>query len=225
MTGLAETGLAETGLAETGLLVIHDAGGPGGQPWADAFSAWLGPVVAPDLPGHGSAAPPDGGHHDLGDAVFAVAPLLPGADELPPVVVGVGVNGHAATLLALAGRVTALVLVDGLGGPWLDVPARDAALRAVRRRILDTPALREPHRGPGPDPRATALVPMTDRSFMVDVSRRIAVPMLVIETPASPTPDPEEVVAGADDCTLVRLADPAPSSVAAAVLEWWSGRG
>lgn len=208
----------------TELLVIHDLGAAGGAPWADAFIGWDGGVVAPDLPGHGVAPPPVGGHHELGDVVFAMVDHLPSGDRPQPVVVGIGRSGNAARLLALAGRASALVLVDGLGGPWLDVRERNAAFRTVRRRILMTPeALRAPAPG-AVDPRAEWLPGQTDRPHVVSSLAALPVPTLVIESPASPTPDADEVAASIPDHHLVRVADASPPDVADWVTDWVAGR-
>jgi pimeloyl-ACP methyl ester carboxylesterase len=203
----------------TDLLVIHDLGAPGGGEWADAFEAWPGTVLAPDLPGHGSAPMPLGGHHEVGDAVFHLAAHL---GDPPRVVLGVGHNGHAARILALGGRATALVLVDGLGGPWLDVDGRNAALLANRRQILHTPAALAPHEPPGNDLRATMVLGSTNREFTIVMCGRITVPVLVVETPATTTPDADEVAAAFPDATVIRVDDPAPTAVAPVVLDWAS---
>ena len=201
------------------LLAIHDLGAGGGAEWAQAMRDWPGPVLAPDLPGHGDAPMPVGGHHEAGDAAFHLVDHLDGPQR---VVLGAGHNGHVARVLALGGRATALVLVDGLGGPWLDVAGRNAALRAVRRRILHTPEALAPHHPPGTDPRATMVLGATDRDFTVEVCRRITVPVLVVETPASPTPDADDVAAAFPEATLARVDDPAPAAVAPTVIGWWS---
>lgn len=203
----------------TELLVLHDLGAAGGEEWATALDDWPGSVLAPDLPGHGTAPMPLGGHHELGDAAFHLAQHL---DAEPRVVLGVGHNGHTARILALGGRATHLVLVDGLGGPWLDVDGRNAALRAMRRRILGTPEALRPHEPPGTDPRATMVLGATDRDFALRVAGRISVPVLIVETPGSPTPDAHEMAGAFADATVVRLDAPAPAVVADAVLAWWS---
>ena len=208
----------------TDLLVLHDLGSAGGAPWRDAFAAWPGSVAAPDLPGHGAAPMPTGGHHEIGDAVFAVAPLLADRDRPQPVVVGVGANGYAARLLALGGRASALVLVDGLGGPWLDVRARTAALRAVRREILATPAALEPHVGAGPDPRAALVPTSSDRDHVVRTCVAITVPTVLVETPGSPTPDADALCRSFPDATMTRVGDGMPGTVVRAVVEWWAAR-
>ena len=98
------------------------------------------------------------GNTRSGDAVYVALDLLraEAPDEL--VVVGVGHNGAAAQVLALGGRAAGLVLVDGLGGPWLGPVEIDMRLREMRRRILTTPACdvrARPRRGrpPGDDGR------------------------------------------------------------------------
>lgn len=205
----------------TDLLVIHDLGSAdAGASWADAFAAWPGRVVAPDLPGHGSAPVPVGGHHELGDAVFALAAHVPPSGGPRPVIVGVGSNGQAARVLAVAGRADALVLVDGLGGPWLDVAARNRALRDVRRRILDTPAALAPHTAGTTDPRASMVPGSTHRAHVVELCAAVPVPSLVIETPASNTPDADELVGEFADGSLIRVDDASTATVAAAVIEW-----
>lgn len=205
------------------LLVIHDQGASGGGEWEEAFAAWPGDVVAPDLPGHGAAPAPVGGHHEVGDAVFALVDHLRPADTPQPVVVGIGANGHAARVLAVGGRASALVLVDGLGGPWLDVAGRNAALRSVRREILSTPAALAPHTVGSTDPRASMVLGATDRDHVVAMCAAVPVPTLVVETPASPTPDPDEIVAAFRDASLVRIDGSSPTEVADAVVAWRSG--
>lgn len=209
----------------TDLLVVHDLGaGDGGAPWAAAFAGWAGTVRAPDLPGHGSAPMPLGGHHEVGDAVFHLAEHLSPAPGSEPVVVGVGTNGHVGRVLALGGRASALVLVDGLGGPWLDAAGRNAALREMRRRILATPAALAPHEPGTTDPRARLHVPHADRGYLVRVLAAIPVPTLVVETPASPTPDAADLVGHLADGRLVRTASSDPTEVAEVVIDWFTTR-
>ncbi|HVM07732.1 MAG TPA: alpha/beta hydrolase [Acidimicrobiales bacterium] len=106
----------------TPILVLHDLGVPdAGRPWRDALAdaSWNGPVLAPDLPGHGSTPVRDGGSYEHSDSLLSIIPLYAELDpDLPsPIVVGVGLHGWAAQVLALAGRASGVVLVDGLGGP------------------------------------------------------------------------------------------------------------
>lgn len=207
----------------TPLLVMHDVGAEGAARWRAAFAtAWAGDVIAPDLPGHGAAPAPVGGNYELGDAVFAVADHLPGPDDRQPLVLGAGRNGHAAQVLALAGRASGLVLVDGLGGPWLDVRERNAELRAMRRALLATPAALDPHVPGTTDPRTTFVVGPRDRGHALGVLADLPVPTLVVETPSSPTPDARDLVDVIPHGELLRLPSADPSVVAGPVVDWWS---
>ena len=206
----------------TGLLVIHDLAADGGGEWTSAFVDWPGRVTAPDLPGHGAAPAPTGGHYELGDAVFVVAEHLDGD---APVVLGVGRNGHAARMIAAGGRAAALVLVDGLGGPWLDIAGRNAQLRDARRRILATPGALVTHAPPGVDVRAAMVPRQWNRDHVERTARLVTVPTLVVETPRSPTPDADQLAGAFPLGTLVRTDDHAPETVAASVIAWWAARG
>lgn len=203
------------------LVVIHDVGARGGHPWSEAFRHWPGTVTAPDLPGHGSADAIVGGHHEIGDAVYALVEFFPADAPHPPVVLGVGRNGFAAQVFALAGRAGALVLVDGLGGPWRTLDERSRSDRNARRLILDTPAMLRPHHGPGSDPRTAYLRPNENRAFALEVGRSMRLPTLVIETPASTTPDAPLIVNAYDNATLVTLETVDPERIAAATLDWF----
>jgi len=208
----------------TDLLVLHDRGAPGGGEWAAVFAGWPGRVLAPDLPGHNGTPPPIGGHHETGDAVYVALDVL---RERPPaelVVVGVGHNGAAAQMLALGGRAAGLVLVDGLGGPWLEPDEIEARQRDMRRRILTTPgAMSQPAPGAS-DLRATMVVGASDRGFALRQAEAMPVPALVIETPSSPTPDAGDLVDHFAQATLTRLDSGAPTVVASVVRSWWTTR-
>lgn len=206
----------------TDLLVLHDVGAPGGGAWSGAFARWPGRVLAPDLPGHHGTPPPVGGHYETGDAVFAALDLLrtETPDEL--VIVGVGHNGAAAQILALGGRAAGLVLVDGLGGPWLGPVEIDERQREMRRRILTTPgAMSEPAPGAA-DPRATMVVRAADRGFAVRQAEAMPVPVLLIETPSSATPDADELVNHFAQATLTHLDAVDPGRAASIVGAWWA---
>ena len=208
----------------TDLLILHDLGALGGGEWAAAFDSWPGRVLAPDLPGHNGAPPPVGGHHETGDAVYVALELLRGEalDEL--VVVGVGHNGAAAQILALGGRAAGLALVDGLGGPWLGPVEIDARQREIRRRILTTPAaMSEPAPG-ADDPRATMVGGAANRAFAVRQARAMPVPVLLIETTSSPTPDADDLVGDFARAELTHLDTRDPGSVAHLVRSWWVKR-
>ena len=208
----------------TDLLVLHDLDAAGGGEWADAFAGWPGRVFAPDLPGHNRTAPPEGGQYETGDAAFVALDVLraEAPDEL--VVVGVGHNGAAAQILALGGRAAGLALVDGLGGPWLGPVEIDAQLREMRRRILTTPAaMSNPTVGVA-DPRATMVVGAANREFAVRQAEAMPVPVLLIETPSSPTSDTDDIAGHFAEATLVRIDARDPSRAASLVQSWWANR-
>lgn len=218
----------------TALLVLHDFGAEaGGAPWRAAFAAagWPGPVHAPDLPGHAGTPPPVGGNYELADAAFAVLPLvrdLSATEAEPPVIVGVGANGWAAQLLAVGGRASSLVLVDGIGGPWLDAVSTIAAGRDLLRAVAnDAAALAPPHPG-GTDPRLVHHSTMrpSSRAMAERVLRALSVPLLVIETPASPlgAADRDDLLAQCGmPVTTVELAEVNHAAVAQALLSVRSG--
>ena len=208
----------------TDLLVLHDLGAPGGGEWAAAFAGWPGRVLVPDLPGHNGTPPPVGGQHEMGDAVYVALDLLRAEAPEELVVVGVGHNGAAAQVLALGGRAAGLVLVDGLGGPWLGPVEIDMRLREMRRRILTTPAaMSEPAPGAA-DPRATMVVGAADRGFAVRQAEAMPVPVLLIETPTSPTPDTDDLVSHFTQATLAHLDARDPGRAARIVRSWWANR-
>ena len=208
----------------TDVLVLHDLGAPGGGEWSAAFAGWPGRVLAPDLAGHNGTPPPIGGHYETGDAVFTALDLLraEASDEL--VVVGVGHNGAVAQILALGGRAVGLVLIDGLGGPWLAPVDIEARQREMRRRILTTPdAMSEPAPGAA-DPRATMVVGAADRGFAVRQAEAMPVPVLLIETPSSPTPDADDLVDHFAQATLTHIDAVDPDRAASIVGAWWAAQ-
>jgi pimeloyl-ACP methyl ester carboxylesterase len=206
----------------TDLLVLHDLAATGGREWAAAFTGWRDRVLAPDLPGHNGAPPPVGGHYETGDAVYVALDLLRADPPDQLVVVGIGHNGAAAQILALGGRAAGLVLVDGLGGPWLGPVDLDARQREMRRRIMTTQAaMSEPSPGAS-DVRATMVVGAADRGFAVRQAEEMPVPVLLIETPSSPTPDADDLAGHFAQVTLTRLDARDPVRVARRVQSWWA---
>lgn len=208
----------------SGVVVLHEPGDlAGGAAWAAVFErvGVPGPVRAPDLPGHGSAPAPIGGCYELLDGAMAEA--VPGADE-PALVVGVAASGWSAQVLALGGRAAALVLVDGLGGPWLDARQRLDAGRRWLRGIADDPdALATPPPGT-PDPRAGhGVVDHGSRRLAERSAAAMPVPVLLLETPGSGLVRADvdhlatRFAAGAE---VANLPDRSPASVAAAVAAW-----
>jgi hypothetical protein len=194
--------------------------------WRDALAGagWPGPVQAPDLPGHGATPAPVGGSYELGDPVLAVLPSVPAGAEEPPVVLGVGTNGWCASILALGGRASALVLVDGLGGPFRSPADAMAAERQRIRAISDDPAAVGPAPASGLDPRLRhGVSPLGNRVVAERAAAATAVPVLVLESPASPvTPEERTAVAGRYPAggTVVEVESADPEAVASVVVAW-----
>ena len=189
----------------TDLLVLHDHGAPGGAEWDAAFAGWPGRVLAPDLPGHDGRSLRSGGTTRRATWLRGALDLL--ATNLPTTRrrVGVGHNGAAAQILALGGRAAGLVLDRRVG--W-------SMARACRNRhttARDAPAdpddaRRDVASRPGAaDPRATMVVGAADRAFAVRQAEAMPVPVLLIETPSSPTPDTDDLVGHFAQATLARI--------------------
>ncbi|HET6810208.1 MAG TPA: hypothetical protein VFH50_04295 [Acidimicrobiales bacterium] len=216
------------------LLVLHAVGDPhGGTPWAQAFGAagWAGPVQAPDLPGHAGREPPLGGAYHRTDPALVGALVLAerhaDAQAAPAVVAGVGPSGWGAQLLALGGRAAALVLVDGIGGPWLPAPDAVAAEREWLRSLADDPDALGPAAGGVPlDPRLRHAVPgQTDRGLALRAAGAIPVPVLVVETRPPDqallsAAEVDEVVTAFPAAELIRLEAASPTEVAEVVTRW-----
>ena len=177
------------------LLVIHDTGDPkAGSRWTTLVDSWSGGALAPDLPGHGETLPPTGGHYKAGDAAIAAwrAAEQAGLTSGDVVVLGHGWGGFAAEVLAAAGRVSKLVLVDGLGPPWETAEDLVADRHRWLRGVFADPAALAPP-STAPDPRLVHGYPsIWDREFIANLRGSITVPVLAVETPGSPTPDPLE---------------------------------
>lgn len=176
----------------TPILVIHAMADPeGGAPWRRALAdaGWNGPVLAPDLPGHGSAPARVGGTYEHTDALLAILPLYASLEPglPPPVVVGVGLHGWAAQVLALGGRASGLVLVDGLNGPWRTPVEQIASWAGWVRETFDDRAATAPAPTSGLDPRAAHVVPTHgSKRLAIKAARVMPVPALILESPLSP---------------------------------------
>lgn len=213
------------------VLVLHAPGAAAaGGPWREALAdlGWEGPVLAPDLPGHGDAAPPVGGDHELADAAFEAMRMLVDVDmaDARPVVVGVGANGWPAQLLALGGRARALVLVEGLGTPWVTTEAGARLDRDRMRALADDAAALAPHHAGGLDPRlAHGPHPHGSRDLALRAARAIAVPTLLVESPASTTSVADRQALCDEWAAPVEVAlvpDLGPPTVVDAVSTWWA---
>jgi pimeloyl-ACP methyl ester carboxylesterase len=210
--------------SDAALLVIHDIGDArAGSAWQDLVAAWPGPAMAPDLPGHGETPPPTGASYALPDAAVyawraAESAALTDVDVL---VLGHASAGFAAELLAAGGRASKLILVDGLGPPWLTVEEIVAGQQRFMRDLFGDPAALAPAAAV-PDPRlAHGSAPIWERDFIRDLRSSISVPVLAVETPASPTPTAERAerlkdYAGPTD--LVEAPTASADAVAAVVI-------
>ena len=205
------------------LLVVHDIGDPrGGSRWSELVAAWPGAALAPDLPGHGETPPPTGASYALADAaVYAWRSAEDAGITTDDVVVlGHASAGFAAELLAAGGRASKLILVDGLGPPWdtVDEIVADQH-RFLRDLFADQDALAPP--GRVPDPRlAHAFSSIWESGFIGDLRSSVAVPVLAVETPASPTPPVERAERLKDypgEAQVVEAAEASSSAVAEAL--------
>jgi hypothetical protein len=200
-------------------VLLHDLGDPAaGAPWRAACPVgWL----VPDLPGHGGTpAPRNGAYDPLGPATLARW-ALDGSGLL----VGVRQNAHGALIVAAGGACGAVAVVDGLWGPWEEPAAAIAGVYAGLRATLDDDAaVARPPRA-GLDPRARHGYGVSvSASFAQRFWGVVACPVLLVETPASPTPaDERGERAGwfGGPTTLVEVAADDPAEVVAAIAGWW----
>lgn len=178
-------------VADSAALVLHEVGDrSGGSPWSDAFAAheWA-KVLAPDMPGHGDAPAPSGNNYGLTDPMFIVTRLFAAAGiEKVDLVVGIGVSGWSAKLLALAGKAERLVLVNGLGDPFLTMDELLDRRMARVRTIADS------------DDPLTDAPPTThgDRELAERAAKELELPVLLI---------------GADNATHREFVDIFPNAV------------
>lgn len=205
-------------------VVMHDLdGGPGGRPWIEALgAAGFDEVVAPDLPGHGTEPAPLGGNYTKVEGARAIAAeAATGLTLDDAVIVGVGLSGWSAIVLALAGQGTHLVLVDGLGTPWLDTEARNERRRAGLRALAADPTA---HTLPAatPDPRLRHVdLAHHDETLVRNAAARIPVPTLLIGAQVAQA----RAVAGAfaAPATVIE-SDPSPAAVVPLLGGWLAER-
>ncbi len=209
-------------------LVLHDLGDPeGGAVWRAALpdERWS----APDLPGHGTTPAPRNGAYDPMAVVTLARRWFADQADAGRVLLGVGQNAHGAAVLASGGGCDALVVVDGLHARF-GTPAEEvAAMYAMVRAIAEDPAATAPAPPQGLDPRATYGYGVTvSAPFLQRFWAAIGVPVLVVETPASPTPADERAERAAwfaGPVTVVEVADAGPGAALAAVLPWVGALG
>jgi pimeloyl-ACP methyl ester carboxylesterase len=206
------------------MLVLHDLGdAAGGALWRASVGDR---VLAPDLPGHGEAPAPVNGAYDPGVVIVAGRRALLDAGAEPAIVVGCGTQAYAATVLAIGGFASGLVLLDGLQGRWHSADESVAVMYAWVRAIADDPDALAPAPAPGPnslDPRTSHGYGASPTEwFAQDFWAAVPVPTLLLETPESPTPAAErgERASWFAHSTLVEIPNPAPTTVLEAITAW-----
>lgn len=208
----------------TTLLALHDIGDAAGcRRWDALVDAWPGPVVAPDLPGHGDAPPPEDGKWVSSDvALYALRAVAGAADDGPAVVVGAGWGAFGAELFAAGGRAAGIVLVDGLGGPWRSHADAAAETRGWLRACLADGRLDDADDGRPDASVVHGFPPIWQRDFVEPLRSAVAVPVLALETPRSPTPadEREPRLASFGGRTMCRLVSGDGVALAAAVVAW-----
>jgi hypothetical protein len=211
------------------VVVLHGPGdADGGAGWRGALEAFGWSAVGPTLAGHAGEPPPVGGTHDLADPAYRAAAVLTD-DQVSSAraVVGIGASGWSATVMAVAGVGTALVLVDGLGDPWTALEDRLARRRRRLRRMADvvTGAASMPEPSPGLDASVAWWPdPIGDRELVLTMVAALSVPALIVRSPASESPDPEIVAAFGAGADVIEVADASPSTVAPVVDAWLAAR-
>lgn len=198
------------------LLMSEPAEAAGVGPWIDAFrkARWSGEVLGIESAGTGDTPVPEGGHRDMVDPAFrAVEQLGIRLHDDGFVGVGVGESGWAATVLGLAHTLQALVLVDGVGAPFLDDEGWADQRRARLRSAADSEDLN----------------PSVGSHHSLDLAVRamstITIPVLLIETSQSAAGDDEieQISSGSRAITVTHLEERDHAAIAQAIVEWCSG--
>ena len=160
---------AADGLSGRPLLLLHGLGEQTPETPPEVTAAWPGAVWGLDFTGHGGSSVPRGGGYTaetlMADVDVALAHLCPNQGSLPVTVVGRGLGGYVALLIAGARPelVRGAVITDGPGlaggGP---APHSSAVVRARVASAPDTTpdpyALVELSRDVRPGDYATAYV-------------------------------------------------------------------
>ena len=140
------------------------------------------------------------------------------------VVIGIGANAHCALICASGGVGDAVVIVNGLHGPWQPPRAQVDALYSTIRAIADDHGATAPAPHSGIDPRARhGYAMMSSAAFAQYFWGSINQPLLAIETPRSQTPHAERdsrLGYFGGKTTLVELDTDAPQSIVAAIETW-----
>ena len=166
------------------LIVLHHLGAEeAGEDWRRVLAdEGLTDVWAPDLAGHGTEPAPTGGNYTRLDPVYAIGRrVADGFDLADTVLVGVGRSGWSALVLAAAKQGCGLVLVDGLGTPWIAPTEQHRARRAALRALGDDPQAMAAAPEAGLDPRiAGGLPPHGDEALVREAAAAVEVPTLLI---------------------------------------------
>ncbi len=201
-------------------MLLHELGDlHGGALWrAAAPTDW----IIPDLPGHGIAPAPRSGHYDPMVPISFARWMLP--SEAASTLVGVGEHAHCALVHAAGAGCGRVVIVDGLGGPWLGAREQIDEFYDSLRAIVDDPLASTPPPATGTDPRTRYGYGVNlSSAFVQRFWAIIDQPVLAIETPASTTPldeRAERITWFGGDAKLVELESNEPSAIVAAVLKW-----
>lgn len=214
-----------TGLSpDSPLLLVGDiVDGLDVDEWTDALNAvgWSGTVEVHQHPGRSGDLLLPGGNHEPLDPAFA----LGGTDAigLEVVVIGLGRSGPVAQLVSLGGRAGAVVVVDGLGGPFVE-PHRqiEATFAMVRAAMADERSHDVPAPGEVDRRLAHGLVPHGDRRTAQRMIEVMPVPMLVIESAASNVPSAiaREITAAGPSVALHEVETATAHVVAGLIVEW-----
>ena len=184
------------------LLVVRDVGDDGAA-WSDAVPAWPGDAVVPDLTLAGATG-------DRTDIVWLLLEQMDAWRGRDPIIVGCGEHSLAAETFALAGWVSGLVLVDGLGGAWTTPEEQVARQNVWLRAKYETTDL-------------VGYPPVWVEPFTRVLRANVRCPVLIIETPASITPA-DEVEKRARQFShpaeVVHLDTADPTQVVPAVRAW-----
>jgi len=208
------------------LLVMNEPADVAGTgPWLDAFRAarWSGETLGIEVAGTGGTAAPEGGHLDMVDPAFrTVEKLGIRLHDDGFVGVGIGESGWAATVLGLARTLQALVLVDGVGAPFLD----DDGWADQRRERLRAAADSAEQSADAPDPRAGQPVGSHHSlDLAVRAMSTLTIPVLVIETPqsAATAEQIDQIAAAGASSKVTRLASRDEAEIARTVVDWCAG--